>query len=160
MATKTTKRKRASTNKAKASIAVATAAPVQAAQPAASRTAVEPELPAAAAPAPSAQSTVTSAAPPSVETTISLSSNCTVKDAGHFKDELLRWLDEPQSVAIDAKSVERIDTAIVQLLCAFVRDRAAQNRGVSWVAPPRPLLDAARMLGVSAALALPTETAP
>lgn len=87
--------------------------------------------------------------------TIGLSSNSTVKDATGLKDALLRLLDEPASVTIDVGSVERIDTAIMQLLCVFVRDRAERNLAVTWSATPQPLLDAARLLGVGSMLALP-----
>jgi ABC-type transporter Mla MlaB component len=159
MPTKTTKRKRASTSEAKPSITVAhVEPPAISSAPAAAEPVVGADPPVAALAQPAAAATslpVESSGMP----TISLSSNCTVKDATAFKDELLQWLDEPGSVAIDAKSVERIDTAIVQLLCAFIRDRAAQNLGVTWVAAPGPLLDAARTLGISTALALPSETA-
>jgi ABC-type transporter Mla MlaB component len=87
--------------------------------------------------------------------TIGLSSNSTVKDATGLKAALLKVLDEPASVTIDARSVERIDTAIMQLLCAFVRDRAERNLPVTWSATPQPLLDAVRLLGVGSMLALP-----
>jgi ABC-type transporter Mla MlaB component len=90
--------------------------------------------------------------------TIGLSSNSTVKDAAALKGILVGLLDEPSSVAIDAKSVERIDTAIMQLLCAFVRDRAARNLAVTWSATPQALLDAARLLGIGSLLALPANS--
>ena len=88
---------------------------------------------------------------------ITLASNSTVKDAAALKASLLQVFDASESVAIDAKSVERIDTAIIQLLCAFVRDRTARNLAVTWRGTPQPLLDAARLLGVGALLALPAQ---
>jgi len=91
------------------------------------------------------------------EPLVTLASISTVKDAAALKDSLLRVLDAPASVAIEAKSVERIDTAIIQVLCAFVRDRAARNLAVSWRGTPQPLLDAARLLGVGSLLALPSQ---
>jgi ABC-type transporter Mla MlaB component len=90
--------------------------------------------------------------------TIALSSNSTVKDAAALKDVLVRLLDEAAPVAIDAKSVERIDTAIMQLLCAFVRDRAERNLAVTWSGTPSALLDAARLLGIGSLLALPANS--
>ena len=87
--------------------------------------------------------------------TVGLESNHTVKDAAVLKNSLLQVLDEPGQVTIDAKSVERIDTAIIHVLCAFVRDRAARGLTVSWGNPTQAFLDAARLLGVSAMLALP-----
>ncbi|HEY8537246.1 MAG TPA: STAS domain-containing protein [Steroidobacteraceae bacterium] len=93
------------------------------------------------------------------EPTIVLSSICTVKDAEALKGELLRYVDEP-SVAIDAGNLERIDTAAMQLLCAFVRDRADRNLRVSWHGTPQPLFEAARLLGVGSMLALSAEATP
>lgn len=140
MSTKTPKRKRASTP-----ITEVTPPAVESAPSAVVESTVEMKAP-VAAPA------------SSLLATIGLSSNCTVKDAGNLKRELLQLLDEPRSVAIDARSVERIDTAVVQLLCAFVRDRADRNLGVTWTCPTQPLLDAVRLLGVGSMLALATET--
>jgi ABC-type transporter Mla MlaB component len=111
--------------------------------------------------APTSDAAVPTPGPEPVETvmlatpTIDLSSNSTVKDAAGLKDALLHVLDEPAAVTIDARSVERIDTAIMQLLCAFVRDRAERNLAVTWSATPQPFLDAVRLLGVGSMLALP-----
>ena len=52
---------------------------------------------------------------------------------------------------------ERIDTAVIQVLCAFLRERAARNLAVTWRGTPQPLLDAARLLGVGTLLALPSQ---
>ena len=137
MSTKTTKRKRA-------------AAPA----------ATEPAAPAPVS-APAAAPPIVVSAPPEpaggAEPVVSLFSNSTVKDAAALKDTLLQVVDEPGAVAIDAKSVERIDTAVIQVLCAFVRDRAARNLAVNWRGTPQPLLDAARLLGVGTLLALPSQ---
>ena len=97
------------------------------------------------------------AAPQTSESVISLFSNSTVKDAAALKGTLEQVLEAPGSVTIDAKSVERIDTAIIQVLCAFVRDRAERNLAIEWRGTPQPLLDAARLLGVGALLALPSQ---
>jgi ABC-type transporter Mla MlaB component len=174
MATKTNRRKRASakaTAPAAPSPDVATATGQEperngaaiAAEPVA-LAAASAAVPETTAATPAAEAALAPAgaieAQPPAAATIGLASNCTVKDATGLKTELLQWLDEPGSVAIDAKSVERIDTSIVQLLCAFVRERAERNLGVTWTGATQPLLDAARMLGVRTLLALPTEAAP
>jgi ABC-type transporter Mla MlaB component len=88
---------------------------------------------------------------------VSLFSNSTVKDAAALQGTLLQVIDSPGTVAIDAKSVERIDTAVLQVLCAFIRDRAGRNLSVEWRDAPQPLLDAARLLGLEAVLALPSQ---
>lgn len=87
--------------------------------------------------------------------TVALASNCTVKDAAALKVSLCAVVNEQEPVLLDAGSVERIDTATVQLLCAFVRERAEHSRGVTWQGTSAALLEAARLLGVQTLLALP-----
>jgi ABC-type transporter Mla MlaB component len=86
---------------------------------------------------------------------ISLASNCNVKDAAELKQSLCRYVTGGASVALEVGKVERVDTSTMQLLCAFVRDRAAQQLKVEWTGDTRVIRDAARLLGVESLLALP-----
>jgi ABC-type transporter Mla MlaB component len=113
--------------------------------------------PIAAPPVPASEPVAVASSPAPEEPVVALFSNSTVKDAAALKGTLEQILEAPGSVTIDAKSVERIDTAIIQVLCAFVRDRAGRNLAVTWRGTPQPLLDAARLLGVGALLALPSQ---
>jgi ABC-type transporter Mla MlaB component len=89
-----------------------------------------------------------------------LPSSCAVKDAAALKQSLCRHLQAEADVSIDVRSVERIDTSTMQLLCAFVRDRAERQTKVAWLGDSRALREAARLLGVESMLALPaTEVA-
>lgn len=88
-----------------------------------------------------------------IDPIVALSSNSTVKDAQALKDQLMKLLELPEVVAIDVRSVERVDTATMQLLCAFVRDRAERNGAVEWLGSPPALVEAARLLGVEHMLA-------
>ena len=90
---------------------------------------------------------------PHSQPTIVLASNCNVKDAAELKSSLCQHI-ESAKVALDASSVERIDTSTMQLLCAFVRDRTAQQRKVEWLGDSAVIRDAARLLGVEALLCL------
>jgi ABC-type transporter Mla MlaB component len=116
--------------------------------------ATAPAEPVAATPA---TASAPAAEPARSESVVALASNSTVKDAAALKSTLAQVLEAPGSVTIDAKSVERIDTAIIQVLCAFVRDRAERNLAIEWRGTPQPLFDAARLLGVGALLALPSQ---
>jgi ABC-type transporter Mla MlaB component len=87
--------------------------------------------------------------------TVALASSCNVKDAAELKQSLCHYVDECAPVALEVGRVERVDTSTMQLLCAFVRDRAAQQRKVDWVGDTRVIRDAARLLGVELMLALP-----
>jgi ABC-type transporter Mla MlaB component len=95
------------------------------------------------------------AAEPSSQPTIVLASNCSVKDAAELKQSLCAHLEESATVALNVGSVERVDTSTMQLLCAFVRDRAAQQLKVEWLGDSSVVRDAARLLGVEALLGLP-----
>ena len=94
----------------------------------------------------------------SVGPTIALASNCSVKDAAALRDSLIAVAGADQPVLLDASAVERVDTATIQLLCAFVHERVAGNKGILWQAVPAAVREAARLLGVQALLALPPET--
>jgi ABC-type transporter Mla MlaB component len=108
-----------------------------------------PTVEAAASVQPSA-----AAASKSAPNSLVLSSICSVREAAALKDSLSQLL-ELEEVTVDTANLERIDTATVQLLCAFVRDRAKANRKVTWAGESATLRDAARLLGVADMLALP-----
>ena len=91
--------------------------------------------------------------------TVALTSNCTVKDAAALKQSLSAFVDRDEPVTLDATGVERVDTAILQLLCAFVRARTASNRSIVWRGEGTVVADSARLLGLHALLALPENTA-
>ncbi len=104
---------------------------------------------------------VVEAARPAVpsQPTIVLASNCNVKDAAELKQSLCFHLDDSAAITLEVSKVERIDTSTMQLLCAFVRDRVAQQRKVEWVGDSPILRDAARLLGVESLLCMPASGA-
>ena len=85
---------------------------------------------------------------------LALPSSCTVKDAADLKDLLCSHLDSPDCVVLDVASVERIDTAALQLLCAFVRDRQARGCMVQWQGNSPALHEASDLLAVRGVLGL------
>jgi ABC-type transporter Mla MlaB component len=86
---------------------------------------------------------------------ISLGAECTLAEADSLKRALLRLLDEPRSVAVRIGALERVDTAGLQLLAAFVRDRRAVGRRVEWHGRAPALDAAATLLGLRDMLELP-----
>jgi ABC-type transporter Mla MlaB component len=84
--------------------------------------------------------------------------SATIRTATTIHAELVAHLDESGTVKIDGGAVERIDTAILQLLAAYVRDVLADGRTVEWVACSSALRRAARALGLELALELPADT--
>jgi ABC-type transporter Mla MlaB component len=84
--------------------------------------------------------------------TLRLDAQCTIAQASAVKARLARLLGHPGKVAVDGGAVERIDTACLQLLAAFVRERRAADRPVAWSNASAELIDNARLLGLSAVL--------
>lgn len=79
---------------------------------------------------------------------------CTIRDAAQLLGQLLLHIEHSSPVYIDAAQVERVDTAALQLLVAFLNDRKAEQRAVVWLDCSDALLRAARALGLSRDLAL------
>lgn len=99
-------------------------------------------------------SAIAGSAEHAVAPAVTLGANCCVKDAVALKSSLCAVVETSDSVVLDAAAVERVDTATMQLLCAFVRERAAHGRGVVWHGVPSALSDAARLLGLQSLLGL------
>src|SRR4051812_43664291 len=93
----------------------------------------------------------TSAPPPAkaAAPVVALASNCSVKDAAALKANLQGAEMSEAAVTIDITAVERIDTASMQLLCAFVRDRHARNQSVKWRGSSAALDEAVKLLGTN-----------
>jgi anti-anti-sigma regulatory factor len=72
-----------------------------------------------------------------------------------FQARLDKALSAGRAVVIDASRVDRVDTASLQLLCAFFRSSRAAGVKVRWKAPAEALCVDAAVLGVSALLELP-----
>jgi ABC-type transporter Mla MlaB component len=67
---------------------------------------------------------------------------------------LAERLDDSGTVQIDGAAVDRVDTAGLQLLAAFIRDLQAQLRAVEWIGCSAALRRAANSLGLAVALGL------
>ena len=138
---KTSKRKRSSRSE-----------PVAAALDVADAPAAEPAAEAEVVPTEAVVATESSAA--AVDPVVVLAANCSVKDAAALKTSLCAVSNESAAVALDASAVERVDTATMQLLCAFVRDRSSRKQSVVWRGQSRALHDAVRLLGLGSLLGL------
>jgi phospholipid transport system transporter-binding protein len=85
-----------------------------------------------------------------------VAAECTVADAGALKSGLAKLLDDSGVVTLDVSAVQRIDTAGLQVITTFVRERASQGRQVEWRGTTPALVAAAKLLGLSSFLKLPT----
>jgi ABC-type transporter Mla MlaB component len=86
-----------------------------------------------------------------------LACECLVSDAGPLKASLAELLSEAQPVTLEVHALQRIDTAALQLLAAFVRERDSNGRAVEWRGSSPALWTAARLLGVTSHLKLPAQ---
>lgn len=73
--------------------------------------------------------------------------------SGEELQALLRGATGP-SLRIDGSAVQRIHTAVLQLLAACVRERQQAGRESSWSGASQVLQEAARLLGISRTLNL------
>ena len=88
---------------------------------------------------------------------LTLAADCTVAEVDALKAALARRLEESQPVTLDVSALQRIDTAALQLLAAFVRDRRTAGRAVAWSGRAPALEAAAGLLGLHHMLELPGE---
>ena len=87
--------------------------------------------------------------------TLALAAECTVADAGSLKERLASLLEEPQAVTLDVTALQRIDTAGLQVITAFVLERATNGRPVEWQGTAPVLATAAQLLGLTFIFKLP-----
>jgi anti-anti-sigma regulatory factor len=83
---------------------------------------------------------------------LALPAECTTADAGTLKARLTKLLAHRKPVTLDRGSVQRVDTATLQMLAAFVRDRRAQGLAVEWSGEGAAFMNAASLLGLSSLL--------
>jgi ABC-type transporter Mla MlaB component len=85
-----------------------------------------------------------------------VAAECTIADAGALKTGLAKLLEEPGIVTLDVGAMRRIDTAGLQVIATFVRERQSHGREVQWRGTAPALSAAAQLLGLGALLGLPT----
>lgn len=84
-----------------------------------------------------------------------LPAHCGLRDAAALKASLSQVLDNERTVSVDTGAVERIDTAALQVLVSFVRERVAQARATEWRGLNENFLEAVHLLGLGPHLHLP-----
>lgn len=95
------------------------------------------------------------AASPAKMPVYKLAPSCTVRDCATLKTALSDLVDVQGEAVLDVAAVERIDTAVVQLLYAFVRDRKAQGGKVVWAGNSECFAEAVNLLGLATHLDMP-----
>jgi ABC-type transporter Mla MlaB component len=85
---------------------------------------------------------------------VSLPAECVIASAAGLRTALLKRLGDSGNVQIDASAVQRIDTAALQVLAAFARDRREGSLPVEWLGVPGCLTEAATLLDLTDVLGL------
>src|ERR1041385_8428919 len=85
---------------------------------------------------------------------VALPAECAIATAAALRAALLKRLTDAGNVQIDASAVRRIDTASLQVLAAFARDRRAGSLAFEWLDVPACLTEAASLLDLTDALGL------
>lgn len=84
-----------------------------------------------------------------------MAAECTVADASSLKSDLAKLLDQSGIVTLDISAVQRIDTAGLQVIAVFIRERESQGRKVQWRGHAPAVSNAAALLGLGGLLGLP-----
>lgn len=74
---------------------------------------------------------------------------CCSQDVAAVHRQLLALRQNGQAVTIDARDVEEVDTAYLQLLCAFAMEAAKMSVDVRWQCGDGPFSSAITNLGLS-----------
>ena len=99
-----------------------------------------------------------SSAPDAGQHAVVLLADCTARNAEALRADLLGHLGAEGKVFVEAGAVERIDTACLQLLCAFVSDRTRQGRTTAWRGNTDVLAQAIALLGLGGTLSVSDAT--
>lgn len=79
-----------------------------------------------------------------------------ISGVAEFYASCLEALETKQGLILSASQVERVDTAALQVLGAFIQDANTRQQVVQWESPSDPLCQSATLLGLSEILCLPT----
>lgn len=83
---------------------------------------------------------------------LALPANLGIEQVGDLQQVLLPHLESDDAVTLAGGAVERVHAAGLQLLHAFVRDRAGAGRRTVLDSPSPALVNAARQLALAASL--------
>jgi phospholipid transport system transporter-binding protein len=90
------------------------------------------------------------------EARISMPADCRIAEVSGMHRQLREAVDASQ-IVLDGSTVDRVDTAALQLLVVFQREASKRGNSVTWAGVSAPLQDAANQLGLAQTLALPAK---
>ena len=88
------------------------------------------------------------------EIVVKLDTALSIADARTLSEKLSKVLEAKRACVFNASQVEMLDTAVLQLLVAFVRESRHQGTAVRWESPSAALCKAAALLDLEGHLEL------
>ena len=92
------------------------------------------------------------------DTEFCLPADLGVAQAAELRTELLKFLENEADISIKGSEVQRIHTAGLQILTAWIQDRKQNGRGCNWTELSPELRQAAENLGLLELMCIPTDT--
>ncbi|HEY4144031.1 STAS domain-containing protein [Pinirhizobacter sp.] len=86
---------------------------------------------------------------------ITLDADLRLSQAPALRERLLKALGAGSPVTLDGGDVAQVDTAALQVLCAFARDAIGAGLPVGWSRVSPALREGAAMLGLNQTMNLP-----
>ena len=90
--------------------------------------------------------------------TVLLNGNLSIVEVIPLRAQLQEVLSQEKNVTLNGGSIERVDTAALQVLWAFNREATQRQLSVKWAAASDALLQAATLLGLAASMGLATRS--
>jgi anti-anti-sigma factor len=91
--------------------------------------------------------------------TINLGKNLDIRHVGTLKNQLLSSLhDEVTHCILEARQIERADSAGLQLIVAFVKEAKSRGVKISWHKPSAEFIKSSTLLGMSRMINLEIES--
>ncbi len=88
---------------------------------------------------------------------ISCDTNVDISNVADIYQNLNKALNDGRHVEIDASIVERIDTAVLQLFCTFIKKAKSADLSVTWTSVSDSLRTSAELIGLSSELNFPSQ---
>jgi anti-anti-sigma regulatory factor len=89
-------------------------------------------------------------ASPSRQSRTEIGADCTIEHAPDLQKQLAKVLDDRACVTLDFSAVKRCDTAGMQVLAAFLRERREAGRDVELASLSENFLATVKLLGLTA----------
>ncbi|PIE25537.1 MAG: hypothetical protein CSA60_00180 [Neptuniibacter caesariensis] len=90
----------------------------------------------------------------SIENTLDLPEEISIANITEWKTKFVNFSMEPTPLLLNAERLERVDTAAMQLMLAFVNKARAEDKSITWDKPSSAFLNMAKQLGLTDALQL------